>query len=59
MVPNRFFFFAKSPIVVTFPKKNDFRKGAQKQPPEVFCKKTFLKVSQYSKENNSVGVSFQ
>ena len=30
----------------------------QKQPPEVFYKKLFLKISQYSQENTCVGVSF-
>ena len=26
--------------------------------PEVFCEKVFLEISQYSQENNCVGVSF-
>ena len=31
----------------------------QKKPSEVFCKKkVFLKISQYSQENTSAGVSF-
>ena len=29
----------------------------QKQPPEEFRKKVFLKISQYSQENTSVGAS--
>ena len=30
----------------------------KKQPPKVFCKKVFLKLSQNSHENVCVGVSF-
>ena len=30
----------------------------EKQPSEVFYKKLFLKISQYSQENTCVGVSF-
>ena len=30
----------------------------QKQPPEVFCKRVFLEISQISQENTCAGASF-
>ena len=30
----------------------------QKQPPEVFIKKLFLKILQYSQEDTCIGISF-
>ena len=42
-----------------FYKASSFTDLFQKQPPEMFCKKVFLKICKVSQENICVGLSFK